>query len=76
MKREARRRRSRAQVLAEQQQLANEKYHVDCLKQAEAELQKRNYSLQDAMNAIEQNQKMLVYMREKDLIDEKGNAKV
>lgn len=74
MRRDAHPRRSRAITIAEQQAHENERNHIEYLKNAESELGKRNYTMQDAIKAIDQNSQMISYMREKKLIDEKGNV--
>jgi len=53
-----------------------EKRHIDYLKAAEQELSKRNLTLHDAINNVDENAKLLTYLREKGMMDEKGQMKI
>lgn len=53
-----------------------ERQHIADLKGAEMAFQAKRYRLDDALNAIDQNEKMVAYLRERGVMDEDGNVKV
>jgi len=75
LKETSRPRRTRAEIEMERNQKEAEKGHFEHLKSIEAEYQSKRFKLEDGLNAISENQKMVEILKDKGIMDNQGNIK-
>jgi len=75
LKETSRPRRSRAEIEMERNQKEVEKGYFEHLKSIEAEYQSKRFKLEDGLNAISENQKMVEILKDKGIMDNQGNIK-
>jgi len=75
LKDSSRPRRTRAELEMTRFEEEKEKSHIAHLKQLEGEYQSRRFKLEDGLNAITQNEKMIEILKNNGLMDSQGNLK-
>jgi len=75
LKESSRPRRTHAELEIVRKEKEDQKGHFEYLKNMEAEYQAKRYKLDDGLNAITQNEKMIEIMKEKGIMDSQGNIK-
>jgi len=75
LKDSSRPRRTRAELELARKEIEDEKGHFESLKSIEAEYVAKRYKLEDGLNAIMENEKMMEIMKEKGIMDNNGILK-
>ncbi|MDR3541449.1 MAG: hypothetical protein P4L69_10860 [Desulfosporosinus sp.] len=76
LKKCARPRMHKAELVRVRRERDNDNVNISRLKQAEAALEAKHCRLEDAINALDQNERMVRYLKEKGVMDAEGNMKV
>ena len=76
LKKTAKQRRRKAELIKVRREQEEERQHISNLIHAEAVLTSKHYRMEDAITTLDQNEKMLQYLKEKGVMDEDGRMKV
>eukprot|EP01022_Parablepharisma_sp_SALTPOND_P019020 TRINITY_DN3195_c0_g1_i1.p2 TRINITY_DN3195_c0_g1~~TRINITY_DN3195_c0_g1_i1.p2 ORF type:complete len:173 (+),score=5.96 TRINITY_DN3195_c0_g1_i1:638-1156(+) len=69
-------RKRKAELEVERRAKEEEKQHIENLKNAEVAFHTKRYKFEDALHAIDQNEKLVTYLKQKGAMDEEGNIKL
>jgi len=74
LKKNAKKRRNKAELIRYRQEKEEEEQHVKHLYDVEARLAGKRFKIDDALAAISENENMMKFMQEKGLINEDGRV--